>query len=79
MSVYGWYLWTRKKEDNQSLVLVITKSNRKEWIQQLGFFTAFYLLIYISLSFAKKAFLPEAIPWADAFASATAYTFTRTA
>ena len=74
MSVYGWYMWTRKKGDNQSPVLVITKSNRKEWIQQIVFFVAFYLLIYFSLSFAKKAFLPEAIPWADAFASATAYT-----
>ena len=74
MSVYGWYLWTRKKEDHQTLVLQITKSTQKEWIQQLAFFTAFYIVIYLSLSIAKNAFAPEAIPWADAFASATAYT-----
>jgi nicotinamide mononucleotide transporter len=74
MSVYGWYLWTRKKEDHQTPVLQITVSNQKEWIQQLLFFAVFYLVIFISLSFAKKAFAPEAIPWADAFASATAYT-----
>lgn len=74
MSIYGWYLWTRKKEDQQTLVLQITESTQKEWIQQLAFFTIFYVAIYISLSFAKNAFAPEAIPWADAFASATAYT-----
>jgi nicotinamide mononucleotide transporter len=74
MSVYGWYLWSRKKEDNTTLVLKITKSNGKEWLQQLGFFTSFYVIIYCSLSYAKTAFAPEAIPWADAFASATAYT-----
>ena len=74
MSIYGWFLWTRKKEDQQTLVLQITESTQKEWIQQLAFFTIFYVAIYISLSFAKNAFAPEAIPWADAFASATAYT-----
>jgi nicotinamide mononucleotide transporter len=74
MSIYGWHLWTRKKEDQQTLVLHITKSNPKERIQQLGFFAAFYVGIYAALSFAKSAFAPEAIPWADAFASATAYT-----
>lgn len=74
MSVYGWYLWTRKKEDHQTLILQITESTKKEWIQQLVFFAAFYIVIYFSLSLAKNAFAPEAIPWADAFASATAYT-----
>ena len=74
MSIYGWYLWTRKKEDHQTLVLQITSSNNKEWIQQLGFFIIFYVVIYALLSYAKTAFAPEAIPWADAFASATAYT-----
>ena len=74
MSVYGWYLWTRKKEDHKTLVLQITTCNRKEWFQQLGFFALFYIVIFVSLSYAKTAFAPEAIPWADAFASATAYT-----
>jgi nicotinamide mononucleotide transporter len=74
MSIYGWYLWTRKKEDQQTPVLQITKSTPKEWFQQLAFFASFYLVIYFSLSYAKNAFAPEATPWADAFASATAYT-----
>jgi len=74
MSLYGWYLWTRKKEDHQTLALQITQSTKKEWILQLAFFTSFYILIFVSLTFAKAAFAPEAIPWADAFASATAYT-----
>ena len=74
MSIYGWYLWTRKKEDNQTLVLKITNSSKKEWLQQIAFFAVFYLVIYFTLVFLKTAFAPEAIPWADAFASATAYT-----
>jgi nicotinamide mononucleotide transporter len=73
MSIYGWYLWTRKKED-KTLALQITNSNIREWLQQLGFFATFYIVIYAALSFAKTACAPEAIPWADAFASATAYT-----
>lgn len=74
MSVYGWYLWTRKKDDQKTLVLQITNSSGKELLQQIGFFSAFYIVIFVSLSYAKTAFAPEAIPWADAFASATAYT-----
>ncbi|MEN9381604.1 MAG: hypothetical protein RI940_485 [Bacteroidota bacterium] len=74
MSIYGWYLWTRRKEDQQTYSLQITKSSKKEWIQQLAFFAAFYLVIYFTLIYLKTAFAPEAIPWADAFASATAYT-----
>ncbi len=74
MSFYGWYLWTRTKEDHQTPLLQITTSTTNQWLQQIGFFTTFYLVIYASLSYAKTAFAPEAIPWADAFASATAYT-----
>ena len=49
MSVYGWYLWTRKKEDHQTPILQITESTKKEWIQQLVFFAAFYIcLLYTS-------------------------------
>jgi nicotinamide mononucleotide transporter len=32
------------------------------------------VLIYAALSWLKQSFAPEAIPWADALASATAYT-----
>jgi nicotinamide mononucleotide transporter len=74
MSIYGWILWT-KKDQQQHLVLNIAFSNQKEWLQQIGFFAAFYAAIYFSLTFLKQGlFAPGAIPWADAFASATAYT-----
>jgi len=74
MSIYGWYLWTRKKEDQSGFVLQITRSDKKQWLQQLLFFGVIYTTIYLLLTYAKSAFAPEAIPWADAFASATAYT-----
>jgi nicotinamide mononucleotide transporter len=74
MSLYGWYLWTRKTEDKTNFVLQISHSNKKEWVQQFIFFGVIYAIIYLLLTYAKTAFAPEAIPWADAFASATAYT-----
>lgn len=73
MSIYGWMLWSKKNEQQQQLVQ-ITTSTGKEWAQQLLFFTCFYMAIYFSLSYIKNSFAPGAIPWADAFASATAYT-----
>jgi len=74
MSIYGWILWTKKDASTHTLVLHITNSSKKEWIQQLCFFGAFYLLIFVLLTWLQKGFAPEAIPWADAFASASAYT-----
>jgi nicotinamide mononucleotide transporter len=73
MSIYGWILWA-KKDSRQQHVLQITASSKKEWLEQLGFFTGFYLAIFFALTYLKKNFAPGAIPWADAFASATAYT-----
>lgn len=74
MSIYGWILWTRKDKQKHETLLHISWSSRKEWIQQLLFFGFFYISIFAALTWAKQAFAPEAIPWADAFASATAYT-----
>ena len=73
MSIYGWIGWA-KKDDNKNIVLQISASNKKEWIEQLIFFSVFYLIIYSSLAYLKTNFAPEAIPWADAFASASAFT-----
>lgn len=73
MSIYGWIWWSRRDQKNR-LVLKITTSTKKEWIQHLLFFAIFYLSIYIALTMLKKNFAPGAIPWADAFASATAFT-----
>jgi nicotinamide mononucleotide transporter len=74
MSLYGWYLWTRKNQTNQELILQITNSHTKERIQQFLFFAGVYTIIYFALVYLKQSFAPEAIPWADALASASAYT-----
>jgi nicotinamide mononucleotide transporter len=73
VSIYGWVLWARKNEQQQH-VLQITWSSRREWMQQLAFFGSFYIVVFFSLTYLKKDFAPQAIPWGDAFASATAYT-----
>ena len=74
MSLYGWYLWTRKNQTNQEFILQITNSNTKERIQQFLFFAGVYAIIYFALVYVKQSFAPDAIPWADALASASAYT-----
>ena len=73
MSIYGWYLWT-KKNNQQGHIVHISYSNKKWLIYQGLFFAAFYVGIFASLTYLKKDFAPGVIPWADAFASATAFT-----
>jgi nicotinamide mononucleotide transporter len=73
MSIYGWILWT-KKNSLQKPVIVITRSNKKEWVSHLLFFSVFFITFFASLTYLKKEFAPGAIPLADAFASATAFT-----
>ncbi len=73
MSVYGWYWWMKKDEQHKK-VLHITFSGRKMWGQQFAFFLFFYIAVYFSLVYLKNIFFENAIPWADAFASATAFT-----
>src|SRR5207247_8842403 len=66
-------LWTKKGRCKHHVVVMST-SLSTEWMNELLFFIAFYFVIFISLSYLKTKFAPGAIPWADAFASATAYT-----
>jgi nicotinamide mononucleotide transporter len=73
MSVYGWILWAKRNEKHEHIIH-ITYSDKRWWTYQLLFFAAFYVVIFISLTSLKKSFAPAAIPWADAFASATAFT-----
>ena len=73
MSIYGWILWS-KKNQQQKHIVIIKWSSKKEWLQELLFFASFYILIFIALTLLKRDFAPGAIPWADAFASATAFT-----
>jgi nicotinamide mononucleotide transporter len=55
-------------------VVQVEYSDRRMWIRQLLFFAFFYIVIFLALSYLKKGFVPGAIPGADAFASATAFT-----
>ncbi len=73
MSIYGWVLWS-KKDAQQQHILQITQSTKKEWINQLSFFVAVYFAIFFALTYLKTYFFDGVIPWADAFASATAFT-----
>jgi nicotinamide mononucleotide transporter len=73
MSIYGWIIWAKRDQQHEH-VLHITNSSAKEWRNQLLFFASFYIALFSALTWLQQEFAPEAIPWADAFASATAYT-----
>ena len=73
MSIYGWWLWAKKDKEHHH-VLHISYSNGRWIVYQLLFFVGFYLALYISLYYLKQNFAPGAIPWADSFAAATAFT-----
>ena len=73
MSILGWYMWLKKDTSNNT-VLHITLSTNKEWFTHLSFFAVLYLSFFAALTYFKKMFFDGVIPWADAFASATAFT-----
>ena len=73
MSIAGWYMWL-KKDTRQQAILHITRSSGNEWVQQVLFFGFFYISIFFALTYFKGAFFEGVIPWADSFASATAFT-----
>lgn len=73
MSFYGWYCWLQRNEYNERR-LHISFSSKRYWTAQLIFFTGTYLLLYFSLVYLKENFFEGAIPWADALASAAAFT-----
>ena len=73
LNIYGWVAWTRK-DRQQQYILRVAWSSRGELLQQSVFFLCCYAVVFFSLTYLKKGFAPMAIPWADAFASATAYT-----
>lgn len=73
MSFYGWYQWT-KKDAQKKPVVHITTATKTEWLKHIAFFAVGYLLIFFALRYLQQEFAPNAIPWADAFASASAFT-----
>jgi len=74
VSIYGWILWAKRNQQRQHVV-IIKKSSGWEWVFQLSFFFFFYIVLFFALYWLKKnGHARQAIPWADAFASASAYT-----
>jgi len=69
MSIYGWVLWSRKKTGSDKK-LGITRNSKKEWIFSILFFIVSYWILYWVLCRYTKS----TVPFADAFASAAAYT-----
>lgn len=73
MSIYGWWLWS-KKDTRKQPVVRITYSNKQWILYQFSFFAAFYLVIFLMLTYLRRDFNPGLIPWADSLASAAAFT-----
>lgn len=73
MSVYGWHMWL-KRDQHHHRVLEISFSSRRLLLYQVLFFLFFYAALYFSLTYLKDVFFEGAIPWADAFAAAAAFT-----
>jgi nicotinamide mononucleotide transporter len=73
MSIYGWILWSGRNQHHEHIVTI--QFSGKRWLTyQLIFFLSFYAAIFFILTYLEKSFSPGVIPWADAFASATAFT-----
>lgn len=73
MSFYGWYMWVRKNPLKEKY-LHITYSSKQNIINQFAFFGLIYAVIFFSELWMEQVFFPGVIPWADALASATAFT-----
>jgi nicotinamide mononucleotide transporter len=73
VSIYGWYLWT-KKDTQFKPIVHIAFSSSKQIRNSFLFFVSLYFIIFTVLTYLKQAFYPGVIPWADAFASSTAFT-----
>lgn len=68
MSIIGWKMWASKSEG--FAILFITRSNSRDWINTLLFFTICWITLYLVL----KNFTDSTVPQADAFTSAAAFT-----
>ena len=73
MSIYGWIIWSKRNAQQEHIVR-ISFSDKKWWRYQLFFFAAFYIAIFLVLTYLKREFSDGVITWADALASATAFT-----
>jgi nicotinamide mononucleotide transporter len=55
MSLYGWWLWTRKDQVSGDRILHITSNDSKDWQFQLLFFGVAYGLLLGALTWAKAS------------------------
>jgi nicotinamide mononucleotide transporter len=69
MSLIGWVMWARKSAAGE-VSLRITYSSGVEWRNTLLFFAG----AWVALWFLLRQFTDSAVPVADAFAAASAYT-----
>lgn len=67
MSVYGWYVWT-KKSNNKTIE--ITENTKNDWLFCIVFFIVSWCILLVVL----KKYTSSTVPMADSFASAAAYT-----
>jgi nicotinamide mononucleotide transporter len=74
MSLYGWWCWLQKDKTKTNYRMNITFSDRKWLFYQCSFFLILFIVIFSSLFFLKDKFYADTIPWADALASASAFT-----
>jgi nicotinamide mononucleotide transporter len=66
MSIYGWWLWHRKREEKE---LAVTRTTKTEW-------TYVALIVFVGwalLFFILRKFTPSDVPLWDAWVSATAW------
>lgn len=66
MSVYGWWFWSRKKDEPPPSIAWTT---RGEWVIVAGIVAGGFALLYVVL----RRFTPSTVPAWDAWVTATAY------
>jgi len=66
MSIYGWWLWVKKKNEPP---LPVSWSSQKDWVITIGITIISFAVLYFSLSH----FTNSTVPFWDALVSATAW------
>jgi len=73
MCAYGWIMWS-KRDRRKHRIIRITSSTKKELLMQFLFFSSFFIAGFLVFTYYKNIFSPGIVPWADAFATAAAFT-----
>jgi nicotinamide mononucleotide transporter len=73
MSVYGWYIWMRPVGKEQTKLPIVFSSAR-EWVFHFVFFVLLFAVLYFLISNSGKWFSGGVLPFADSFATASAFT-----